>query len=163
MDAAACRLGEVLDSVIPLLRSIDESRSQWRYSEGKWSKREILGHLIDSASNNHQRFVRLQLLPELRLPGYDADLWVSIQRYHAQPWGQLLALWEAYNRHLVHVMAEIAPEHTTRRWHLPNGSSHSVRWIMDDYVDHLLHHLGQILEARFEHRYGDTTKMDYSS
>jgi hypothetical protein len=160
MDPAASRLDEVLERVLPSLHAIDETRSQWRYGEGKWSKRELLGHLIDSAANNHQRFVRLQLQDEIRLPGYEADAWVNTQCYHERSWGQLLALWEAYNRHLVHVLTTIAPQHTTRRWHLPDESSHLLRWIMDDYVDHLLHHLGQILETSFQHRYGDVTKPD---
>ena len=160
MDAAAQRLSEVLDGVRDPLQRIDESRSLWRLGEGKWSKREILGHLIDSAANNHQRFVRMQLQSDLRLPGYEADGWVSVQHYHERDWGDLLALWEMYNSHLVHVMSSIGPEHTGKRWHLPDGSSYSLRWIMDDYVDHLLHHLGQILETTFEHRYGDPSKAD---
>src|SRR5262249_11867168 len=62
------------------LRQLDESTASARPRPGKWSKKEIIGHLIDSAANNHQRFIRLQLNQRIEIPGYDGDDWVRVQR-----------------------------------------------------------------------------------
>lgn len=64
-------LSSIVAIALPRLQSIPEDIAAQKPAPGKWSKKEILGHLIDSAANNHQRFVRLQLQPELTLPGYD--------------------------------------------------------------------------------------------
>jgi len=72
--------------------------------DGKWSRKEILGHLIDSAANNHQRFVRMQHEEALVLPGYRQDDWVRTQNYAAREWRDLVELWMAYNRHLAHIL-----------------------------------------------------------
>lgn len=77
-------IAEELESVLKVsgrLRAIDEKDASLRPGPGKWSKKEILGHLIDSAANNHQRFVRLQLAQRLELPGYEQEGWVSVQHY----------------------------------------------------------------------------------
>src|SRR5215211_3151625 len=74
---------------------------------GRWSRKQVIGHLIDSASNNHQRFVRLMLEDDLSLPGYLQDGWVASQRYNERPWPELLALWSAYNRHLASIIANV--------------------------------------------------------
>ena len=76
---------------------------------GGWSRKQILGHLIDSASNNHQRFVRALLQDELRWPNYDQAGCVRVQRYQDAEWRDLSAFWAAYNRMLAHVLAG-APE-----------------------------------------------------
>src|SRR5262245_10195957 len=85
------------------LRQIDESTASRRPGPGKWSHKETIGHLIDSAANNHQRFVRLQMQEHLELIGYDGDEWVRLERYQERSWLDLLTLWESYNRHLAHV------------------------------------------------------------
>src|SRR5262245_61396635 len=71
---------------------------------GKWSRKEILGHLIDSAANNHARFVRGQASDDLVFSGYDQEAWVRTQRYNERPWADLVALWREYNLHLAHVI-----------------------------------------------------------
>lgn len=63
------------------LRDIDEERASRNPTPGKWSFEDIIGHLVDSAANNHQRFVRMQMLPHLELEGYDCDAWVDRQQY----------------------------------------------------------------------------------
>jgi hypothetical protein len=71
---------------------------------GKWSRKEIIGHLIDSAANNHARFVRAQLHDDLVFEGYDQARWVEVQRYRERPWTDLVGLWQAYNVHIASVM-----------------------------------------------------------
>ena len=137
------------------LLAISEADSARRSAPGKWSPKEIVGHLIDSASNNHQRFVRAQFKDDLIFPGYDQDAWVTAQRYQEAPWPALVELWRAYNLHPARVMAA-TPEATRLREHqrhnfhqiawqtVPEGEPTTLEYFMRDYVTHLRHHLGQI-------------------
>lgn len=144
---AANRLAAVIEERAPGLRAISEDRSLWRYGEGKWSKREILGHLIDSAANNHQRFVRAPESGVLDHPtNYDENEWVAAQRYHDEPWANLVNLWIGYNRHMAHVIASLpdTKRDVLCRVHFPKNVT--LLWISHDYVDHMNHHLRQIFE-----------------
>jgi hypothetical protein len=159
MQDYVAHLVNVIDNATPKLLAISEDPSAERPAPGKWSPREIMGHLIDSASNNHQRFVRAQLQDDLVFPGYEQDAWVERQGYQGAPWGQLVELWAAFNRHIARVMAE-APETVRvrpRRVHnlhqlawqpVPEDTPATLDYFMRDYVAHLEHHLRQILGAR---------------
>ena len=103
----------LIDQSSITLAGISESESKRKSAPDKWSKKEILGHLIDSAANNHQRFVRAQLSAELRIPGYEQQVWVATQRYQNESWENLLQLWKSYNLHLLHIISAI-PE--KRSW-----------------------------------------------
>ena len=102
------------------LATLPESVLSWRPSATAWSIKEIIGHLIDSAAHNHQRFVRAELQADLVFPGYDQDDWVRAQAYHSAPWGPLLTLWQSYNLHLARVMAMesrfCTPRMIMQRW-----------------------------------------------
>ena len=135
------------------LRRISSEESARRPAPGKWSPKEILGHLVDSASNNHQRFVRAQIQKGLTLPGYEQEEWVALQRYQDRDWAELVEFWRAYNLHLVHVMSAI-PEEVARTARVrlsanplaPSGDEGmTLEFLMRDYVRHLKHHLSQIL------------------
>ena len=136
-------LASVVERAIPPLSAISEEAASIKPSPGKWSKKEILGHLIDSAANNHQRFVRLQLQPEINLPGYDQDNWVRLNRYQQKPWAEIVALWSAYNRHLVSVIESLDDSALGHVWHASDGDV-TLEFIATDYVRHLKHHLAQI-------------------
>jgi hypothetical protein len=137
---------------------ISEDQSQTPRAETKWSPREILGHLIDSAANNHQRFVRAQFTDDLVFAGYEQENWVEVQRYQDEPWKDLVRLWQSYNRHLVHVI-EVTPEEqrtklrTKHNLHeiasdlLSEDEPVTLEWFMRDYLDHMKKHLGQIFES----------------
>lgn len=122
---------------------------------GKWCPAEIIGHLVDSASNNHQRFVRARFRPDLRFDGYDQDTWVAAQGYQSAPWSELLDLWVSFNLHLARVMEGTPPEvlealrsdHNLHQlaWELvPEDQPATLAHFMRDYVGHLKHHLAQI-------------------
>jgi hypothetical protein len=126
-----------------------------RPAPGKWSSKEILGHLIDSAAHNHQRFVQARFQDELVFPGYAQDAWVGAQQYQDAPWPELVALWRSYNLHLARVMRAM-PESVRTRSH-SRHNLHEIAWqavpaeqpatldyFMRDYVAHLKHHLRQI-------------------
>ena len=127
------------------LRQIDEAAAAAPRAPGKWSRKQVLGHLLDSASNNHQRFVRLQLVPRIDLPGYDQDDWVRVQRYQDRPWMEIVRLWEDYNLQLAAIIRNVDAKSLQNVWHTPGGEDLTLEFIMRDYVTHLRHHLEQIL------------------
>ena len=154
--AYARRLVDVVGRAAPALLALDDAATARRPAPGKWSAREIIGHLIDSASNNHQRFVRFRDRDDLVVEGYEQDVWVAGQGYQDAPWAELVLLWTTYNRHLARVMA-VTPaidrdrarrEHNLhlRAYHAaPADRAVTLAYFMNDYVDHLEHHLAQVL------------------
>jgi hypothetical protein len=142
------------------LLELSASESQTPRAQDKWSPREIVGHLIDSAANNHQRFVRAQFTDDLVFSGYQQAEWVSVQQYHQESWEQLVELWRHYNLHLLHVMQNTPSEQLTKlraKHNLNELAWQSVavdqpttlEYFMRDYVGHLKHHLRQILGAEW--------------
>jgi len=138
-------LAEILHSVPPRLAAITEEEASRRDGNGRWSKKEVLGHLIDSAANNHQRFVRAQLVPHVDLPGYQQESWVRLQSYQTEPWSNLIQLWLQFNRHLAHVIANVEPAALQHTISLDGRAPVTLGFVIDDYVRHLEHHLSQIL------------------
>jgi hypothetical protein len=141
--AMVSSLSAIVADALPRLSAIPEQAAELKPAADKWSRKEILGHLIDSAANNHQRLVRLQLENEISLPGYEQDGWVRVSRYQDLPWTDLIALWAAYNRHLATIIESIDPSARDHVWHSPGGDV-TLEFIATDYVHHLRHHLQQI-------------------
>lgn len=148
-----------LRSLVPLaagtLRDWTEQRASTPRRPGAWTPKQIVGHLIDSASNNHDRLVRAQLQQHLRFPGYEQDEWVAVQRHVDAPWVALIDLWEAFNLHLARLMDHVPDRVRLRQttdhnldliaWEVvPAGEPVSIDYLMRDYVAHLRHHLRQL-------------------
>jgi hypothetical protein len=126
------------------LSNISEERAATRSAPGRWSAKEVIGHLIDSASNNHQRFIRVQLENNLSMPGYEQNAWVETARYQEIPWNDLVRFWLLYNRHLLHVMVATPPEKLSHRVEIKGDDPVTLEFVMSDYLRHLKHHLAQI-------------------
>lgn len=137
------------------LRTISAEQSARKSSPDKWSIKEVLGHLIDSAANNHQRFVRAQFTDDLVFPGYEQEKWVNAQKYNDEPWSDMIQLWISYNLHLLHVIGAIPEATLTRariRHNLDQIALHPVDkndpttldYFVRDYLIHMKHHLDQI-------------------
>ncbi|HEY7402782.1 MAG TPA: DinB family protein [Candidatus Angelobacter sp.] len=150
----ASDLGRTVAQAKPLLLRLDNADTTARPSENKWAKKEILGHLLDSASNNHQRFVRAPQQGSLTFPGYDQNFLVDLERFADVDWNFLVDFWAAYNRFLAHVINNLPAEAATVICNIGNNEPAALEWIASDYVAHLKHHLNQILGQTFETNYG---------
>ena len=151
----AGELRRAVDEATPRLLELSDAQAKRRPRPGKWSPAEIIGHLIDSASNNHQRFVRAQFQEDLVFPGYDQDAWVLFQAYRDAHWVELVTLWKTFNIQIARIM-DNSPEsvrNAPRAKHnldelawqpVPADQPATLDYFMSDYVDHLKHHLRQI-------------------
>ena len=110
----------------------------------EWTREQILGHLIDSAANNHHRFVRAQIESDFAIPEYAQEQWVEVQQYRDRPWEELVALWTAYNRQLLWLMERLPAEKRAASCRVGTGQPATLEFVMVDYIRHLKHHLEQI-------------------
>ena len=140
----SAELTTIIATAEPRLRKVSEQESEKPALKGGWSRKQMIGHLIDSASNNHQRFVRASLQDSLELPGYDQDGCMRIAAVQEMPWSSLLDLWTAYNRYLVHVIAHLPPEKLQVVCRIGSNEPVTLQFLIEDYVRHTVHHLGQI-------------------
>jgi hypothetical protein len=159
-------LRTTVGNVAARLLAVSEAEAAWRPAPGKWSTKEIIGHLIDSAANNHVRFVRAQLTNDLVAPGYPQDDFVRVQQYQHAPWPELVTLWRDYNLHIARLIEAMPDEVRLRErrehnldqiaWQpVPREKPVTLDYFMADYVAHLHHHLRQIdaaLEATIGRR-----------
>jgi len=138
-----------LDRIVAVSRhllEVDEEVASVRPSAGKWSPKEIIGHLIDSATNNHHLFVRLQCEQPKEFPGYEQRGWVRIQHYQDCDWKELVILWATYNRHLLHVIRHVNPSFLEKMWKVPDRTREllTLQHVIEDYFDHMRRHLAQV-------------------
>jgi hypothetical protein len=148
MRETGAALRAVVTEAAERLLAMPEAESVARPAPAKWSKKEELGHLIDSAANNHQRFVRAQQAEELALPGYEQEFWVGAQGYADAPWRELVALWRGYNLHLARVIERIPAGCAERRLVIGGGQPATLEFVVEDYLRHLKHHLGRLLPGQ---------------
>src|ERR1700722_2814575 len=134
----------LIDAAEPRLRAISGAESGQPILAGGWSRKQLIGHLIDSASNNHQRFVRAALQASLDFPGYDQNGSVRVQAVQDADWPLLVSLWAAYNRYLAHVMAQLPASKLETACRIGAGEAVTLGFLASDYLTHLEHHLGQI-------------------
>lgn len=159
MEQAARHLLHILDTVLPLLQEISDEKAALRPAPGKWSHKEIIGHLVDSAANNQQKFVRTALHETLQFPGYAQDDWVALQHYQDILWTQLLRLWEEYNRHIAHLVQHLPASTLQHTITIDGKGPFTLEFIINDYTEHLKHHLRAVLpDADFP---ASTFKMLY--
>jgi len=124
--------------------NLDEAKASQKSRPDKWSCKEILGHLIDSASNNHQRFVRAQYLKAVNLPNYEQMDWVNLQKYDQRTWKELLLFWKSYNLHLAHIVDHMPAECLHVSCIIGPNEPTTLGFIVVDYLGHMQHHLRQI-------------------
>lgn len=143
LQSSIFRLEYLIQTIPDLLLEIDERAFSLQPAPNKWSKKQIIGHLIDSATNNHHRFVRGQFEdePEIR---YDQDKWNACGFYQDMDGQQLIAFWTVYNKQLLEIVKRIPESHLSRKVHV-GDNLHTLEFLIIDYVRHMEHHLKQVV------------------
>lgn len=143
--AIAADLHAALTEGLALFAGVDDPLSGVRAKPDGWCAREIVGHLIDSACNNHRRWIVGQTPGLAKFDGYEQNAWVSRNRYADEPWSDLVSLWAAYNRHLRHLISRTPADHLMMSAMSPDGDGPvTIGFLMHDYVGHIRHHLEQV-------------------
>src|ERR1700685_2259126 len=144
MEELNKQLLQIVEAAELKLRKIGDAESSKPVLEGGWSRKQVIGHLIDSASNNHQRFVRAALQTSLDFPGYDQGGSVRVQAVKDADCRLLVVLWAAYNRYLAHVIARLPASKLETVCRIGSGEPVTLQFLGTDYLTHLVHHLGQL-------------------
>src|SRR5271169_3231351 len=131
------KLVRAVQSAEGKLQQVSEAESSAPVLKGGWSRKQVIGHLIDSASNNHQRFVRASLQGSLEFPGYDQDGCVRVQAVQTAHWGLLVTLWTNYNLYLAHVIAHLPADKLEAPCRIGEDAPVTLRFLADDYLTHL--------------------------
>ena len=143
MKEPIIKLENIIDHYKPLLFGISEPDFVMKPSPGKWSKKELLGHLIDSVQNNIRRFIVAQYEDQPAI-GYKQDFWVTASCYQDYETNDLVTLWTLLNKHACIVLKNIPAGIEQRECFAE--ALHTIEWLAQDYNKHLLHHLHQILD-----------------
>lgn len=148
-------LRTITDVATDVLMEISEETAGCSPAPGKWSPKEILGHMIDSATHNHHRILEASTKEQVFFGGYDQDTWVATHQYKSYSWHALIQFWKYYNLHICQLVRNLSPEILSRNnisygYSLMSGKREdqtgniSIECIFKDYVIHLKHHLRQI-------------------
>ena len=144
-QSLAQSLKETTEREAPLLGAMTEAKAAERPTATSWSRKEELGHLLDSAVNNHVRFVRASLEEEFQGAGYEQDGWVRAHGYHDLPWATLVDLWQRHNELLCEVVKRIAPAKLATPCKIGGNSPVTLGFLIEDYILHMQHHLDHVL------------------
>jgi hypothetical protein len=144
MMQIANELLRIVDAASINLNGFSETQAAFKPASGKWSKKQLVGHLIDSAVNNHHRFVRAQEVREFTFPKYEQEHWVNVQDYNASSWSELIELWRLYNRHLAQVIGRIPEDKLEVICRIGHYEPVTLGFIVEDYLAHTKHHLVQL-------------------
>jgi hypothetical protein len=139
----AARLEDVVMAGMQWLGKLDDAVAARPDREGKWSAKQVIGHLTDSALNNLGRMVRMQIAAGQRMPGYEQEAWVVLQHYGERDWSQVLAAWAVLNGQMVWVIAHI-DKGKLGQIGFVGDSQLTLGFLIEDYIAHMEHHLRAI-------------------
>ena len=143
-ESLARRFRADLDEIHRTLIAVPIEIADLPWRDGGWTRRQLIGHLLDSAANNRQRFVRAAIDGQYRGPKYAQDAWVDIHGYANQPWGMLLSWWEAEHEILMAVVDNIPEGKLGAQCVIGDDAPVSLRFLIEDYVSHQRWHLKQM-------------------
>jgi len=145
MKSTADELRKIVAEYPILLKGLDEESFAFKPSPAKWSGKEILGHLIDSGQSNLRRFVVAQYEDSPRIV-YRQDDWVRSCGYQQWPPADIIQLWTLVNLQIVRVLENTSNDAAQRLCLTNDPEPHTIEWLANDYIKHLLHHLHQVLK-----------------
>jgi hypothetical protein len=137
----------LLDTVPSELAGLSDATAALKPAPEKWSPKEELGHLLDSAANNHQRIVRTLLEDQPAMSGYEQQRWVLVHRYQQRDWRELIDLWAALNRQLLIAVAAVTDSGWTRTCTIAGSEPMTLRFVLENYLAHMSHHLAHLKSA----------------
>lgn len=156
-DEVAIQLTELAEVWQERLNAVSSRVAHMKPAPDRWSISEVVGHLVDSACNNHQRFIRAQTAEVLEFPGYQQNAWVAGVAYREMPWVALICLWAEYNRLLANLIRHIPPDRLSVPCIISSNSPCTLEYLVVDYLKHLEHHLN-ILDGRIRDGESDRVK-----
>jgi hypothetical protein len=136
-----------LDDLHRTLVSVPAGLADVPWREGGWTRKQIVGHLLDSATNNRQRFVRAATEGKYKGPKYAQDAWVAAHGYAEQPWDTLLGWWEAEHEILMAIVDHIAEDRLEASCVVGGDAAVTLQFLIEDYVSHQRWHLKQMVEG----------------
>ncbi|MGA3089335.1 MAG: DinB family protein [Terriglobales bacterium] len=137
-------LRDLLQNVPHRLEKLSLDKVESRRAPSAWSAKEELGHLLDSAANNHQRIVRAQLEDQPAMPGYEQNGWVAVHGYQRRDWTELVGLWRALNRQLLAAAEAVPASAWSRTLTIKDSAPLTLQFVFEDYIAHMVHHLQHI-------------------
>ncbi|MCL1932236.1 MAG: DinB family protein [Candidatus Azobacteroides sp.] len=138
---------QLIEEWEPRLSALSDEVVTHRPDNDSWTIKEIVGHMIDSATNNIHRIIHLQYQPSpLIFPDYVNDWWVAIQDYQTENWNDLVQLWKYINKHIVHIIRRVNLDKSDNEWITALGEKVSLRAMIIDYLRHFKLHLSEINE-----------------
>jgi hypothetical protein len=138
------RMRELLQTSPDKLAKLSKDGVEGKASPSAWSAKEELGHLLDSAANNHQRIVRAQLEENPAMPGYEQNRWIVVNGYQSRDWDELIDTWRAFNRQLVAAAESVPASGWSRTLSVAGAQPVTLEFVFDDYIEHMVHHLRHI-------------------
>jgi hypothetical protein len=145
MTEIARKFREDLDEVHRALVALPEALADVPWRPGGWTRKQIVGHLLDSAANNRQRFVRASSEGSYKGPQYAQDAWVAAHGYAEQTWATLLGWWETEHEILISVVDRIPKDRLETQCLVGDDAPATLRFLIEDYVEHQRWHLKQLL------------------
>jgi hypothetical protein len=147
MESIAETIREIVSETKDQLMAISSEHARQKPSADVWSKQEILGHLVDSAYNNHQRVVRTAMNMGADFPPYQQEQWVIIQAYNKRDWFTMIDLWVQVNLHLCSVIETLSDEALGNLCNIGKDQPVPLRLVINDYLRHLKMHLEDIQKS----------------
>jgi DinB superfamily len=148
MTEVARKFRAGLDEVHRALKSLPEALTDVPWREGGWTRKQIVGHLLDSAGNNRQRFVRASIDGTYSGPTYAQDAWVAAHGYTEQEWATLMAWWKAEHDILMAVVDRIPEDRLETPCVVGENTPVTLQFLIEDYVEHQRWHVRQLLAVR---------------
>jgi len=154
---AISSLRNLLELVPVRLGQLSANVVESKPSQTRWSPKEELGHLLDSAANNHQRIVRAQLEENPAMPGYEQNRWAAVHAYSRREWKELIKVWQALNRQLLAAAETVPADGWSRTLTVAGSEPLTLQFVFEDYLAHMLHHLQhigiQVNDIKMNHSY----------
>lgn len=132
---------ERIDNFYNELTNVEGDITEINPSENKWSLKEIVGHLVDSASNNHQRFIRMQFGDLIDFPAYDGEKWIKAENYNGMDWEVLIALWYSYNILILNLIGNVSEASLENVW-IKDEKAFTLEELIHSYYEHIDTHIG---------------------